>query len=123
MEYSDTRNIGNIVLLVIISFIAVLVIIWRYAPGETKNKPLTEADRVRGRRLSFAVAGIFFAVVILLLILKADQAYMLPLIVGMLCQTFTLTPRGYGFIRWVDGMLSFRDQGGDGGGLEGPDSR
>jgi|GEM_PF-416957 len=113
----------NIVLLVIISFIAVLVVIWKYAPGETENKPLTEKDKVRGKRLSFAVAGIFFVVVILLSILKVDQGYGLPVLTGMLCQAFTLTPRGYRFIRWVDGMLSFRDQGGDSGGLEGSDSR
>ena len=111
------------ILLMIITFIAVIAIIWRYAPGETANKPLTEADRVRGRRLSFTVAGIFFAVVILLAILKVEQGYGLPVLAGMLCQAFTLTPWGYGFIRWIDGMLSFRDQGGDGGGLEGPDSR
>jgi accessory gene regulator B len=50
----------------IIAFTTVFAIIWRYVPGETENKPLTEAERVRGRMLSFAVAGIFFAVVILL---------------------------------------------------------
>jgi|LDZS01.1.fsa_nt_gi accessory gene regulator B len=113
----------GLILLMIITFIAVIAIIWRYAPGETENKPLTEAERVRGRRLSFAVAGIFFAVVILLLIHKADQAYVLPVIVGVLCQSFTLTPWGYGFIRWVDAMLNFRDQGGVDSGPEGADSR
>jgi accessory gene regulator B len=113
----------DIILFVVISLITVLVIIWRYAPGETKNKPLTEAGRARGRRLSFAVSGILFAVVILLAILKVDQGYGLPVLAGMLCQTFTLTPWGYRFIRWVDGMLSFRGQGGDGGGPEGADSR
>ncbi|HHW39652.1 MAG TPA: accessory regulator AgrB, partial [Syntrophomonadaceae bacterium] len=111
------------ILLMIITFIAVIAIIWRYAPGETENKPLTEADRVRGKRLSFAVAGILFAVVILLAILKVEQGYGLPLLAGMLCQTFTLTPWGYRFIRWVDGVLSFRGQGGDSGELEGSDSR
>lgn len=102
----------DVILLVVISLITVLVIIWKHAPGETENKPLTEADRVRGRRLSFAVAGILFVVVILLSILKISQGYGLPVLAGMLCQAFTLTPWGYGFIRWVDGMLSFRDQRG-----------
>ncbi len=110
----------NTVLLAIISLTAVFVTIWKYAPGETENKPLTEADRARGKKL---VVGIFFLLVTLLLILKIDQVYPLSVVIGMLCQTFTLTPWGYSFIRCVDRILSFQNRGGDDSGLEGPDSR
>ncbi len=56
-------------------------------------------------------------------ILKIEQGCGLPVLAGMLCQAFTLTPWGYRFIRWVDGMLSFRGQGSDNDGFEGPNSR
>jgi len=113
----------GLILLMIITFIAVIAIIWRYAPGETENKPLTEKEKVRGKKLSFMVTEIFAGVVILLAILKDEQKYGLPVLAGMLCQAFTLTPWGYRFIRWVDGVLSFRNHGGDSGELEGSDSR
>jgi accessory gene regulator B len=111
------------ILLTIITFIAVPGVIWKYAPGETENKPLTEKEKVRGKKLSFMVTEIFAGVVILLAILKDEQKYGLPVLAGMLCQAFTLTPWGYRFIRWVDGVLSFRNHGGDSGELEGSDSR
>ncbi|HAA89048.1 MAG: Accessory gene regulator B [Thermoanaerobacterales bacterium 50_218] len=111
----------SMIFLMMISFTAVIFVIWKYAPGETENKPLTEADRVRGKKLSFLVTGIFAGIVILLLILNIDQAYMLSVVVGMLCQTFTLTPWGYRFIRCVDRILSFRDYRGDSSELESSD--
>jgi accessory gene regulator B len=97
----------GIALLTVASAFIVFAVIWKYAPGETENKPLSEADRVKGKRFSYLVAVFFFGLVILLLFLKVKQAYILPIIIGMLCQVFTLTPAGYKFILYIDKKLSF----------------
>lgn len=113
----------SVVFLAVVSFPVILLAIWRYAPAETENKPLSTTEKARGRKLSLIIAGILSGVIILFLVGKIRLNCVLPAILGLLCQVFTLTPWGYSFIRKVDGILSFSGHRGDESELEGLDSR
>lgn len=83
-------------------------IMWRYAPGETANKPIkSEEDRIKLKRVSLAIAlayGVFMLISVNITFL---QPAVLPLAVGMIEQAFTVSPRGYRFMHFIDQMLNF----------------
>ncbi|HYG59100.1 MAG TPA: accessory gene regulator B family protein [Symbiobacteriaceae bacterium] len=83
------------------------VVIWRFAPTDTKAYPLPEAKRQRLRRLSLAYSAF---VAILWSVALAQGVNPVLLAAALLAygwQLFTVTPAGFTVIRTVDqGLLS-----------------
>jgi accessory gene regulator B len=105
---SVTRYEGTTFLIVLVSFMLVTAIISKYAPGDTEDKPITEEfEIIRFKRLSLLVAVGFFIMVVLFLIFEVYTELILPVIMGLLWQVFTITPLGYRFIRGIDSVLRF----------------
>lgn len=86
--------------------------ILKYAPGDTANKPINhEKEKARLRRMSLVVEAICLILVVVFLNTEMLKWLVLPVVVGLGWQTFTITPLGYGFIKGVDYILSFRGLG------------
>lgn len=97
---------NNVISLLLI-FLIVMTAIWRYAPGDTENKPITEeADKAKFKRWSLLIVAIFFGAALSFSLLGILPNYSLPIAAGMIEQTFTITPVGYRFIRYIDYILS-----------------
>lgn len=92
---------------IIISVLIVFAIVWRYAPGDTENKRITEKrEKIRYKRLSLYVATVFFVVALLFSLTGVCTKLILAILTGLVWQAFTITPVGYRFIRGIDSVLS-----------------
>ncbi len=99
-------NIDSIVLPLTIIFLITIFALWKYAPGDTANKPITKEDEIaRYKKWSLIMATLFFGVAVLFSTIGILKEYSLIITIGVLEQTFTVTPWGYSFIRFVDNML------------------
>jgi len=94
---------------IVVSVLLSWSILWNYAPGETENKPIkSEEERVKFRRLSILIVSIYGLVMILFMNNYPLRHLVLPILVGMVEQAFTVSPWGYRFMHFVDGGLNFR---------------
>jgi len=101
-------NTMGIYSIISISLMIALVIIMKYAPAETENKPITsEKELVKLRRLSVVITLVFGLVMIAWATTDFLRFLILPLAAGMLEQVFTITPWGYNFIHFIDRVLDF----------------
>lgn len=98
----------NNILILLSLFPPVMAALWRYAPGDTENKPITEAsDKARFKRWSLLIAAVLFSTAISFLLLGGIlYPYSLSIAAGIIEQTFTITPMGYRFISNIDHLLS-----------------
>ncbi len=86
-------------------------ILFKYAPGETENKPInSEEERVKFRRLSILIVSIYGLVMLMLMLMHNYllRPLVLPILVGMVEQAFTVSPWGYRFMHFVDGGLNYK---------------
>lgn len=87
------------------SLIAV-ILLWKYAPGDTANKPITTIEeKTRFKKWSLIIAGLYFVLMVTMIIAPVTEILVLPMLIGMLEQSFTVTPWGYHFIHGVDRWL------------------
>ncbi len=108
-----------VILIALLSFLLVELILWKYAPGDTENKPITEAAaKKRFKRWSLVIGLLYFIIMMLCAGFQSTSAFVLPLAVGMLEQTFTVSPWGYRFLHSVDIILDFSKWGGKKDGIE-----
>ena len=71
-----------------------------------KNKPInTEEELTRFKKWSLIIVFIYCVVIIIMMQFEKSYLLVLPMIIGMMEQAFTITPWGYGFIHWVDNTL------------------
>lgn len=83
-----------------------LLLIWWYAPADTPNKPISHKDKNSFRRKAMVV-WFLWAVFVLLGIsglISFENKILLASTLGLLWESFTLTPGGYRFIAVLDGM-------------------
>lgn len=93
-------------LAVVIASLLVGGIIGQYAPGDTENKPInTEAERIKFKKWSLLVLFLYIVIMIILMQFETVSLLVLPMLIGMLEQAFTITPWGYRFLHWVDRVL------------------
>ncbi|MEQ8200627.1 MAG: accessory gene regulator B family protein [Syntrophomonadaceae bacterium] len=86
-----------------------LALLLMYAPGDTANKPITAAeDKARFKKWSLIIAGLYFILMITMITIPLAEMLVLPMLIGMLEQTFTVTPWGYRFLHGVDRLLGNR---------------
>ena len=103
----------------LLSFLLTEIILWKYAPGDTENKPITEAaDKKRFKNWSLLLGFIYFMIMLICAGFNSASAFVLPVAVGMLEQAFTVTPWGYRFMHIVDQVLDFSKWGGKTDGIE-----
>ena len=82
------------------------VLLYMYAPGDTANKPInSDEEKARFKRWSLTIAGLYFVLMITMTTMLPTKILVLPILIGMLEQTFTVTPWGYRFIHRVDRFL------------------
>lgn len=94
------------------AFLISVFILWRYAPGDTENKPITdEAEKERFKQLSLIIAAIYLAIALDMAIFTDTLPLVLPIAMGMLEQAFTISPWGYHLMHVVDRMLDFSKWG------------
>lgn len=82
--------------------------IYRKAPVDTPNKPITKPEKIRRLRLrSFYTLGLYACLSAALLLWGGDRGVSLAFAVGcaVLWQVFTLTQLGAVFIHAVDGLF------------------
>ncbi len=82
------------------------LILWKYAPGDTVNKPInTTEEKQLFKKWSFIILGAYLIIMVLMMQSPAARLLVLPMIIGILEQSFTVTPWGYGFINGIDRLL------------------
>ena len=103
----------ELVILFIASVFFIMGILLKYAPGDTANKPIIEdGEKKRYRKLSVLVAAVYLLAVFFLVYLKLFLDVAFLVIIGLLWQSFMITPFGYRFIRSVDRFLMIVTKGG-----------
>jgi accessory gene regulator B len=86
-------------------------ILWKYAPGDTENKPInTEEERTKFKKWSLIIASVYCVVMIIMMQFETLNILVLPMIIGMMEQAFTITPWGYRFLHWVDNVLGAKKE-------------
>ena len=89
-------------------FFLSIILILKYAPGETENKPRSsEAERKKFKNWSVAIMIIYGFIIVLFSNLAVLYMFTLPIATGIIAQAFTVSPAGYGFIHFVDRVLDF----------------
>ena len=77
---------------------------WRYAPQAPPNKPFkTQAAETAFRRYTLAAV---FALSLIVFLLGVESLISWIIAAALLWQGFTLTPMGYGFIKFIDVLLT-----------------
>ncbi|HWP97756.1 MAG TPA: accessory gene regulator B family protein [Syntrophomonadaceae bacterium] len=90
--------------------------LWKYAPGDTANKPITNTNEInKFKRLSLFVVCLYLFIMLLLARTNRLSFLVIPLALGMLEQVFTVTPGGYFFLHQIDHILAFGRRGEDDG--------
>ncbi len=85
------------------------VTLWRFAPGDTANKPIdTDAEKARFKKWALVTLGIYLVMMTIMMQVPSTRMLVLPMLIGILEQTFTVTPWGYRFIHAIDGLLGNR---------------
>ncbi len=108
-----------ITMIALFSFLLVEFILWKYAPGDTENKPITEpADKKRFKKWSLRIGFAYFVIMMSCAGFDRASAFVLPVAAGMLEQAFTVTPWGYSFMHFVDRVLDFSKWGGKADGIK-----
>ena len=100
-----------LMLVVVICFLIVGLVLYKYAPGDTENKPInTEEERTKFRKWSLIIASVYCVVMIIMMQFETSKILVLPMIIGMIEQAFTITPWGYSFLHWVDNVLGAKKE-------------
>ena len=91
-----------------ILFAVSLVIILKYAPGETENKPISsEEERKKFKNWSIFIMFAYGIILVISAIIPGLNFLVLPMAIGTIAQAFTVSPAGYDFIHFVDRILTF----------------
>ena len=81
-------------------------LLYLYAPGDTANKPInTFEEKTRFRKWALIIVGLYFVLMVTMMTIPPAEILVLPILIGMLEQSFTVTPWGYRFIHGVDRVL------------------
>jgi len=96
----------NLLLIVVTGTVISAALLYLYAPGDTANKPINTAEeKSRFKRWSLIITGLYFVLMVIMMTIPLAAILVLPILIGMLEQSFTVTPWGYRFIHGVDRLL------------------
>lgn len=95
----------NVTLLAAISFVIALTIIYKWAPAENPNRPITRPEEIRRfRRLSIGYTFALLAIIAGLIYYDLN-IFALAACFGILFEVFTITPLGHKFFENISGEL------------------
>lgn len=96
----------------LLSFFIAEIALWKYAPGDTENKPITEEkDKIKYKKWSLIITVVYFIIMMIFSAVTTLNLITLAIAVGMLEQVFTVTPWGYRFLHFIDHVLDFNRVG------------
>lgn len=85
-----------------------LLISLKYAPAETENKPISQLDKNKLKKLTIAWIGLWFVVTFSCIMFgspKAIGSLIMVSILAHLTQTLSLTPAGYRAVGYFDSIM------------------
>ncbi len=86
-----------------LSFLAGLLVVYKWVPDDTQNRPITKPEEIKKfRRISFIYVFVYLVLVSVLLYTGA-KVYVLAVGMGYLLELFTITPVGHRFFDWISG--------------------
>lgn len=89
-------------------FLIAFVMILKYAPGETENKPINSRDeKKKFKKWSIVIMVIYIFVILLTVTQSVLNNHTIAVAIGIMAQAFTVTPYGYKFIHFIDRVLDF----------------
>lgn len=108
-ELNPLLNTSVLLTAVILGFLLAEALLWQYAPGDTENKRITDQQqRAKFKKLSMLIVFVYLILMLAALSIASLHFLALPILAGMLEQTFTVTPWGYRFIHFIDSALAIR---------------
>lgn len=108
--HSLNKLLGQLIINIIagLVFFISAIIILKYAPGETENKPInSEADRTKFKKWSVLIMIIYGFIITLFINLEVLNIFVFPIAAGIIAQALTVSPMGYSFVHFVDKVLDF----------------
>ena len=94
-----------VIAFVAVSFIIGMMIILKYAPKDTPNKPITKPEEIRKfKNLSITYMFAWLILASVLVYSKLDL-YVLAICFGMLLEIFTVSPLGHNFFDRISGKF------------------
>ncbi len=110
--FSPILNQQELFFVALLSFLIAEIALWKYAPGDTENKPITEEkDIIKYKKWSLIIAVVYFIIMMIFSAVTTLNLITLAIAVGMLEQVFTVTPWGYRFLHFIDHVLDFNKVG------------
>lgn len=110
--YSPMLGQQELFLVALLSFLIAEIALWKYAPGDTENKPITEEkDIIKYKKWSLIITVVYFIIMMVFSAVTTLNLITLAIAVGMLEQVFTVTPWGYRFLHFIDQVLDFNKAG------------
>lgn len=86
-----------------------ILISLKYAPAETENKPISQSENNKLKKLTIAWIGCWFVVALLCIIFGSPKDIGSLILAAMLAhftQTLSLTPAGYRVVGYFDSFMS-----------------
>ncbi len=100
---------------VLLSFLIAEIALWKYAPGDTENKPITEEkDKIKYKKWSLIIGVVYLVLMLVFSTVSTLNIITLAMAAGMTEQVFTVTPWGYRFLHFIDHIMDFKKVGGNG---------
>lgn len=95
----------DVTIFLIITFAAVMPVIYRWAPAENPNRPITDPKEIKKfKKLSIAYLFVWLAVVQGLTYYDLKK-FTIAACLGLIFEAFTITPWGYKFFESISGKL------------------
>lgn len=108
-----SKHLSSISALYLLLFILTIVIItlfsiWKYAPADTPNKPITNPVQIKKLRL-LSFVQIFVSMVVFMFIFysfgSVSAPYTIAFFLAYLWQAFSMSPSGYRFVSMFDKFI------------------
>jgi accessory gene regulator B len=95
-----------IIIFTLISFLTGVLILLKWAPGDTPNKPITDPKDIRKFKVLSIIYAIGWMAISLLLMYFGYNKYVLAGTFGFIMEVFTVSPAGYRFFDMISGKAA-----------------
>lgn len=105
---ANTMPAKYLPIMVLCAVVMAIASIYRYAPADTPQKPITDLQQIYMlRRSSFIGVGLWLtgAVLVMWGIMPLSDKFLIASTLGLLWESFQVTPQGYAFLKALDRTL------------------
>lgn len=99
-------NIEALIVFVLFSFAITLYSLYKWAPAENPNRPITNPEEIRKFRVLSMVYIVIWAIIVSMLIYFKLKLYVLASCFPVLLESWAISPLGYRFFNFLDNRLS-----------------